>query len=195
MTVKVNQVKKKRTPWNKGLFGVYRASKETRAKMSATQKRLRTAHWTKFPKGKDHPNWKGGKPICPDCGKRTSNYDKIRCAQCNSRYRSGPNCHLYIDGRSKDPMYNRICLHKRRSYKIAPLTIDIVQSIYETNIKKYRTLTCYLCYKKIRFGEDCIEHKTPLSRGGTNKKSNLAISCRSCNCSKGKKTEREYRNL
>ena len=61
------------------------------------------------------------------------------------------------------------------------------------NIKKYGELTCYLCLKPIRFGEDCIEHKTPFCRGGDNSKSNIGIAHRTCNRKKYKKTEKEYR--
>ena len=37
-----------------------------------------------------------------------------------------------------------------------------------------------------------MEHLIPLSRGGTNWPSNLAPSCKSCNCSKGTKTHFEF---
>lgn len=37
-----------------------------------------------------------------------------------------------------------------------------------------------------------IEHRIPLSRGGTNQPANLVPACKSCNCSKGTLTEREY---
>lgn len=39
-----------------------------------------------------------------------------------------------------------------------------------------------------------IEHRTPLSRGGTNWVSNLAPACRTCNASKGSLTESEFRS-
>lgn len=73
------------------------------------------------------------------------------------------------------------------------LTIQIVQQIYEDNIKQFNTLTCYLCFKSIQFGSDSIDHKTPLSRGGTNIKENLGVAHLLCNISKGNKTEEEYR--
>lgn len=38
-----------------------------------------------------------------------------------------------------------------------------------------------------------VEHKNPKSRGGTNEDQNLALSCRSCNSSKGTKTVEEFR--
>ncbi len=73
------------------------------------------------------------------------------------------------------------------------LTVAKIQMVYEDNIKKYGTLTCYLCEKPISFGKDSLEHKTPLSRGGTNAYENLAIAHLSCNHKKKNKTLEEYR--
>ncbi len=73
------------------------------------------------------------------------------------------------------------------------LTVEKIQTVYENNINLYKTLTCYLCLKSIQFGDDCLEHKTPLSRGGTNDLNNLDVAHRSCNSRKRKKTEVEYR--
>lgn len=102
---------------------------------------------------------------------------------------------LFGKGISKTKEYKR--LH-RRKYKILVrsgirLSIKTIQLIYEDNIKKYGTLTCYLCLKQISFGQDSLEHKIPLSRGGTNEYNNLAIACLSCNHKKHTKTEEEYR--
>jgi 5-methylcytosine-specific restriction endonuclease McrA len=72
------------------------------------------------------------------------------------------------------------------------LPIERIQKIYEDNIKKYGTLTCIYCLNPVQFGKDTLEHKQPLSRGGTNLYENLAIACQRCNSSKGKKTEKEY---
>jgi len=71
----------------------------------------------------------------------------------------------------------------------------IIQQVYEDNIKKYGTLTCYLCLKAIEFRKDHLEHKTPLSRGGTNAIENLDIACQHCNNTKHTKTEAEFREL
>ena len=38
-----------------------------------------------------------------------------------------------------------------------------------------------------------IDHKTPISRGGTNDKSNLQLLCRSCNLSKNNQTMEEFK--
>jgi len=96
-------------------------------------------------------------------------------------------------GISKNKYYNRLCLIKRRNKtKFGSLTIAVIQEVYQENIKYYGTLTCYLCLKPIEFGQDCLEHKIPLSRSGTNQKENLAIAHRSCNAKKYNKTEEEY---
>ena len=83
--------------------------------------------------------------------------------------------------------------YKKRVRMGGKLTTHTIQLVYEDNIKKYGTLTCYLCLKPVLFGKDSLEHKVPLSRGGTNLYENLAVACRSCNCKKHNKTEIEYR--
>ena len=98
-------------------------------------------------------------------------------------------------GISKTVNYKRF---KRKRYKAlkkggGKLLISTIQLVYEDNIKKYCTLTCYLCLMPIEFGKDHLEHKVPLSRGGTNEYNNLAIACQKCNLSKGKKTYKEYK--
>jgi 5-methylcytosine-specific restriction endonuclease McrA len=87
-------------------------------------------------------------------------------------------------------------LHKKRAYVVkqgGPLLLTTIQRVYEDNIKSFGTLTCYLCFKNIEFGSDSLDHKTPLSRGGTNKYENLAVAHFRCNCRKNNKTEKEYR--
>lgn len=75
------------------------------------------------------------------------------------------------------------------------LTLELTQRVYEDNIKKYGTLTCILCCKTIEFGQDSIEHLTPLIRGGTNEYNNLGVSHKNCNCKKHTKTLEEWRIL
>lgn len=78
---------------------------------------------------------------------------------------------------------------KRRKYKA---TLKVIRFVYEDNIKKYGTLTCYLCEKPIDKKEH-LEHKIPLARGGTNNYDNLGIACPRCNCRKRSLTEQEFR--
>lgn len=64
------------------------------------------------------------------------------------------------------------------------INADLVQMVYEDNIKQFGTLTCYLCLNPISFGKDSLDHKVSKTRGGTNEYSNLAIAHRSCNSKK-----------
>src|SRR3990167_1097343 len=88
-------------------------------------------------------------------------------------------------------MNNRV--YRERIKIGGKLSIKIVQLVYEDNIKKFGTLTCYLCFNPIEFKKDHLEHKMPLSRGGTNDYNNLGVSCERCNCKKHNKTEEEFR--
>ena len=88
---------------------------------------------------------------------------------------------------------NRFKVYRNnRRLQTKDLSLNIVQQVYEDNIKRFGTLTCYLCLKPTEFGNDTLEHKIPLIRGGNNEYSNLGIACDSCNSKKGRKTEEEF---
>ena len=93
----------------------------------------------------------------------------------------------------KGKMCNKV-RNNHRYLRIKDLKLPTVQLVYEDNIKQYGTLTCYLCLEAIEFGNDHLEHKTPLVRGGSNDYENLKVSCSECNLKKGTKTLREYLN-
>ena len=84
--------------------------------------------------------------------------------------------------------------HNRRALT-KELTKAIIQRVYEANIIKYGQLTCVLCFKPIEFGDDSLEHLTPLSRGGSNDFNNLGVSHLSCNQRKFIKTLEEWLNI
>lgn len=50
---------------------------------------------------------------------------------------------------------------------------------------------CYYCDIPL-FGSFHVDHKQPVSRGGTNRLTNLAITCATCNLRKQDKTEDEF---
>lgn len=52
---------------------------------------------------------------------------------------------------------------------------------------------CWYCGKALQIDTMCIEHRTPVSRGGSHEIHNLLPACRSCNSQKGNKTLEEYR--
>jgi len=155
--------------------------------------------WMIGRKGKLCPNFKGI-PACIDCGVKVSRHESKRCWKCNGKIHRGKNSPWYGVRRlgkdspnwqgkySKSSRYKRLQTQKRRY----GLDIGIVQLVYEDNIKQYGTLTCYLCLKSVKFGDDHLEHKHPISRGGTNNYNNLAVSCARCNKKKHNKTVEEY---
>ena len=101
---------------------------------------------------------------------------------------------LYYQQRDKTELGK---MHRKRNSairrsRIKGLTVKLIQLVYEDNIKQHGTLTCYLCLEPISFGGDHLEHKTPLSRGGTNEYNNLAVACAKCNQKKGNKTDMEF---
>lgn len=52
---------------------------------------------------------------------------------------------------------------------------------------------CHYCTRWCKF-QYHIDHKVPLSRGGTHQKKNLCRACPRCNMAKGVMTEEEFRN-
>lgn len=133
-------------------------------------------------KGYNHPRWKGG------ISKNSAEYRK------QYRHRLGIS-KTYQYGLSKTKAW-RQAWKALRGCKNGTIiqNIQIIQKVYEDNIKKYGTLTCYLCEKSIPFGKDSIEHKIPICRGGTNDYENLAIAHLVCNRRKHNLTEEEFRN-
>jgi len=83
-------------------------------------------------------------------------------------------------------------LNNLRRQKLGYIDINIFQKLYEDNIKQFGTLTCILCFKPIEFGQDSIEHKIPVSRGGTNQYENLGIAHKICNIRKHNSTMGEW---
>jgi DNA-directed RNA polymerase subunit RPC12/RpoP len=58
-------------------------------------------------------------------------------------------------------------------------------------MKKSQGNRCWYCQKSLEAGYH-IEHRVPLSRGGSNNPSNLVLACPSCNLSKGDKLPSEW---
>ena len=53
--------------------------------------------------------------------------------------------------------------------------------------------SCPYCERQVPYTETEIDHKTPVSRGGTDSPSNLHRVCRDCNRKKSDKTDMEFR--
>lgn len=85
--------------------------------------------------------------------------------------------------------YFNIAWHKRRA-RLAnaegSYTKEDIDFLFESQKGK-----CPICNRSIKNGYH-IDHKTPLSKGGSNNKENLQLTCASCNTSKGSKDEIEF---
>ena len=66
------------------------------------------------------------------------------------------------------------------------------KAIIDELVKK-QSGRCMYCSRKV--GRDLfdLDHKNPVSRGGTNRKSNFQLLCRTCNTRKGALTDKEFR--
>lgn len=73
---------------------------------------------------------------------------------------------------------------------------DLTSKDYKAILENNKTINgCIVCtYCKKELFVFCFEHKTPLSRGGTNTIDNLAISCVDCNQSKHNLTYDEFQS-
>lgn len=70
-------------------------------------------------------------------------------------------------------------------------TADAEGYFGDSDIVKIRKEQCGYCGAALNGGGE-IDHKTPVSRGGSNWPDNLILSCLSCNREKGNKTYVEY---
>lgn len=136
--------------------------------------------------------WQGGLSFTE--GYRSNYLKKYRHKKGISEgYNDGSGILYTKEYKRLDRQKYRLARQKYTAMRKKGRDIKIIQLVYEGNIKRYGTLTCYLCLKFIEIGKDNLEHKTPLSRGGTNEYENLAIACQRCNCRKHDKTEAEFR--
>lgn len=160
--------------------GVYIRSEKTKKLFSFIRKGRKDSIETRIRKsicksGPNHPAWEGG----------------ISIGDNRKYYMKNKRDYYYKINGEKEREQSRLRMINRRSQE-GKITKAVLQLLYEDNIKKYGTLTCYLCLKNIEFGKDNIEHKIPISRGGNNLYNNLSISCKSCNCKKRIRTLEEY---
>jgi len=65
-----------------------------------TRKRLSEAH-IGLHAGEKHPNWRGGKSHCIDCGKLTSSRSSLRCKECYNKTRYGAGNPFWKGGKPK----------------------------------------------------------------------------------------------
>lgn len=83
-----------------------------------------------------------------------------------------------------------ICARQRARRRAAPGTFTRQQFTARCDLYGWQ---CYLCGRDLTPEAVSIDHRKPLSRGGSNWPSNLAPACRSCNSRKFRLTPAGYR--
>lgn len=89
-----------------------------------------------------------------------------------------------VSNPEKIRLINRIHFHKRRAAGKMPSRIDIGRMFCAQDAK------CPYCHCPLL--KYHIDHKTPVSRGGTNSERNLQLLCPTCNMRKSDRTHEEY---
>lgn len=120
---------------------------------------------------------------------------KSRCIPCKQKYpvdkaRHRENCRRYRQRHAETWRARQRVQNAKRRQNIevrddGTVTVQFLKALYTQE-------TCYYCQqptpKKLR----SADHKHPISLGGEHSAANLVMACRSCNSSKGAKTERQF---
>lgn len=84
--------------------------------------------------------------------------------------------------------YKRISNFKRRALTLAAEGSHTVEDVLDLKISQNNR--CFYCRNFL--SDYHVDHKIPLSRGGSNYKINLCIACPTCNMAKHNKTDIEF---
>jgi 5-methylcytosine-specific restriction endonuclease McrA len=93
----------------------------------------------------------------------------------------------------ENPEKSRAKNRKRRALKLGASgyhTENDLQYIYEQQKGK-----CISCGNKFSYNKMTVDHIKPLSKGGSDLPYNIKLLCKSCNSSKGKHHETDYRKF
>ena len=131
---------------------------------------------------------------CVDCGDTvtTRSPHKVRCAGCQRKH----NNQLTYESKRRNPLkymaMKKVHTHKRRNKMDGTTTYKEVLTL-----ARQQNHRCYYCGDSFFINGTLeyyfeIEHKTPVSRGGPNDISNIALACRECNARKGVQTAEEF---
>lgn len=139
--------------------------------------------WKPIP---DFVKGRGGRPhsYCKKCSSEWFADRRDVAPEERKRYR--PAYRLTEDQKKKNKREaNRMQHQARRAAGKAPHRFDIQQMMCNQDAR------CAYC-GEILSGEYHIDHKTPVSRGGTNDLENLHLTCPRCNMKKGAMTHDEF---
>ncbi len=141
--------------------------------------------------------------------RRTSNYQCVECHNEENLRRYSRNPERYLQDarkwqaknpgyakawRKKNPEKVKKNTHNRRARKLSAGGNFTAENVANMIVNQYCACNGPLCGKPLWDGFH-IDHKTPLSRGGSNWPANLQLLCAPCNQSKHAKTDEEWRAL
>lgn len=128
--------------------------------------------------------------MCRDCRLELP-LDRFSRSGRKDGYRR-PECRSCQHSRSKkiNPNYQMTegAVAARAAHTLRP---DQILSL-KTNVLKVQGRECVYCTAKLTPPASHLDHRTPLSRGGTDEPSNLQVLCARCNSEKHAKTHEEY---
>ena len=82
---------------------------------------------------------------------------------------------------------------RRNELRVKPTErINWTKGLKDELMKRQNRICTYCGYRRMATSMD-IDHMIPVSRGGSNDKSNLQVICRKCNLRKGQMTDAEFR--
>lgn len=116
---------------------------------------------------------------------KTKQYYKKR-VESGSKKKDAKKYYQTLNGK----VNNKKAGHKRRALKKNCLHEDYSSQLKE--VKSLKTFTCYWCGKKYDVKDLHLDHVIPLSKGGADIWSNIALSCAHCNLTKHNKLPEEF---
>ncbi len=93
-----------------------------------------------------------------------------------------------VHGLSYTPEYSKAATYKRRALTRGEESSFTAQDL--RNLMREQDGKCFYCKKKLK--QHHVEHKIPISRGGTHSKDNICLSCPRCNLTKHTQTAEEF---
>lgn len=132
---------------------------------------------------------------CSRCRRKSLRHAPSRCAVCG-----GENVALRRERKKakrravrpqdkvsrNDPHYGRLLYHYRRCI------VGNINGAYLDELLEKQDWKCAYCRCVLYPDNQVLEHMTPLSRGGTNDRSNVCWACWDCNTRKGTQTYDEF---
>ena len=190
--IKIGEAGKGRTPWNKGISGLFHHSEETKKQISEKMKGRRLSEETKRKISKTH---KGKRPyeMTEEIRKKISRANKGRIPWCKGKHLSEETRRKISEAQRKEKHWNwkggiatygrKLFLNARRRARKRNAEGSHTYGEWE-RLKAQYNWTCPACGRsepEIKLTED---HIVPLSRGGSDNIENIQPLCRSCNSKK-----------